>query len=70
MAGMLKMLKIELVGHHHSGIDDCRNIGRVCVRMLEDGRKKRGGGEGDDEMIVVGVSDGDREVIKVTTYAD
>jgi ERI1 exoribonuclease 3 len=37
MAGMLKNLKMELIGHHHSGIDDCRNITRIAVRMIEDG---------------------------------
>lgn len=30
MDGMLEQLKIELVGHHHSGIDDCRNIAKIC----------------------------------------
>ena len=30
MAGMLEELKIPLVGHHHSGIDDCRNIAKIC----------------------------------------
>ena len=30
MAGMLAELNITLVGHHHSGIDDCRNIAKIC----------------------------------------
>lgn len=34
---MLTVLKMELQGHHHSGIDDCRNIARIVVRMVEDG---------------------------------
>lgn len=33
MAGMLKALDLELVGTHHRGIDDCRNIARI-VRAL------------------------------------
>lgn len=35
MAGMLKNLKMELIGHHHSGIDDCRNITRIAVVSIE-----------------------------------
>jgi inhibitor of KinA sporulation pathway (predicted exonuclease) len=30
MDGMLNELAIPLVGHHHSGIDDCRNIAKIC----------------------------------------
>mmetsp|Transcript_36773 Transcript_36773/g.77585 ORF Transcript_36773/g.77585 Transcript_36773/m.77585 type:complete len:240 (+) Transcript_36773:251-970(+) len=45
MVGMLRGLNMELEGRHHSGIDDCRNIGRICQRMLRDGwvpgRRKR-----------------------------
>lgn len=37
MTSMLKTLCLDLIGRHHSGIDDCRNIARICVRMLEDG---------------------------------
>ena len=37
MAGMLKKLKLDLVGRHHSGIDDCRNILRIVQQMREDG---------------------------------
>ena len=36
-AGMLTTLKMDLEGRHHSGIDDCKNIGRIAKRMLEDG---------------------------------
>jgi inhibitor of KinA sporulation pathway (predicted exonuclease) len=32
---MLKNLKMELIGHHHSGIDDCRNITRIAVVSIE-----------------------------------
>lgn len=35
MDGMLTELGIPLVGHHHSGIDDCRNIAKIC-RVLHD----------------------------------
>jgi len=37
MDGMLRELNIELLGRHHSGIDDCRNITRILHRMIEDG---------------------------------
>ncbi|KAH9937101.1 exonuclease RNase T and DNA polymerase III [Fomitopsis serialis] len=37
MAHMLRRLKMELEGRHHSGIDDCRNILRIVQRMLADG---------------------------------
>ncbi|KAI0785236.1 exonuclease [Abortiporus biennis] len=39
MAGMLKRLKLDLEGRHHSGIDDCRNILRIVQIMLKDGWK-------------------------------
>eukprot|EP01102_Stenamoeba_stenopodia_P008713 TRINITY_DN2534_c0_g1_i1.p1 TRINITY_DN2534_c0_g1~~TRINITY_DN2534_c0_g1_i1.p1 ORF type:complete len:104 (+),score=5.89 TRINITY_DN2534_c0_g1_i1:408-719(+) len=35
MDGMLKDLKLPLLGRHHSGIDDCRNITRILHRMME-----------------------------------
>ena len=65
MAKILKSLRLELVGKHHSGIDDCRNIGRAAVKMLEDGRLKRGGGETQE----AGVTAADREVFKPTAFA-
>jgi len=37
MIGMLKFLRLELMGHHHSGIDDCRNISKIMQKMLQDG---------------------------------
>uniref|UniRef100_A0A7R9ZA75 Exonuclease domain-containing protein n=2 Tax=Pseudictyota dubia TaxID=2749911 RepID=A0A7R9ZA75_9STRA len=37
MVGMLNQLGLELKGRHHSGIDDCRNIARICAKMLKDG---------------------------------
>jgi inhibitor of KinA sporulation pathway (predicted exonuclease) len=37
MAGMLEYLKIELTGHHHSGIDDCRNIAKICNYLIGQG---------------------------------
>ncbi|CAB9519090.1 ERI1 exoribonuclease [Seminavis robusta] len=36
MAEMLKRLGLELEGHHHSGIDDCRNIAMICQALLKD----------------------------------
>lgn len=37
MIKMLEKLNIELKGRHHSGIDDCKNISSICVRMVKDG---------------------------------
>lgn len=37
MAEMLGLLGLELEGRHHSGIDDCHNIAKICTKMLEDG---------------------------------
>ena len=34
MAGMLKALRLPLVGRHHSGIDDCRNIAAIVHALL------------------------------------
>ncbi len=38
--GMVKMMDyvgLTLQGRHHSGIDDCRNTGRLLLQMMEDG---------------------------------
>lgn len=37
MYGMLTHLDLELTGHHHSGIDDCRNIAKICKYLMENG---------------------------------
>lgn len=37
MLHMLRRLKLELEGRHHSGIDDCKNILRIVKQMLADG---------------------------------
>lgn len=37
MAKMLKGLDIKLTGHHHRGIDDCRNITRLLATLIERG---------------------------------
>jgi inhibitor of KinA sporulation pathway (predicted exonuclease) len=37
MVTSLEYLKISLEGTHHSGIDDCRNISKILVRMFSDG---------------------------------
>lgn len=34
MVEMLKQCELELVGRHHSGIDDAINITRVCDYMI------------------------------------
>jgi len=35
MVAMLKLSELELIGRHHSGIDDAVNIARVVVYLLE-----------------------------------
>ncbi len=37
MMEMLNHLNIEHEGHHHSGIDDCRNITKIVIQMIKDG---------------------------------
>jgi 2'-phosphotransferase/ERI1 exoribonuclease 3 len=37
MDGMLSALKLPLVGFHHSGIDDCRNIAQILIALLRAG---------------------------------
>ncbi|KAJ3559762.1 hypothetical protein NM688_g135 [Phlebia brevispora] len=37
MTGMLTRLKLDLVGRHHSGIDDCKNILRIVQKLREEG---------------------------------
>src|SRR5690242_1342917 len=34
MAGMLNVLNMDLLGHHHSGIDDCRYTLPACSLTL------------------------------------
>ena len=41
MVEMLEKLGLELEGRHHSGIDDCHNIAKICTKMLQDGWKPR-----------------------------
>lgn len=37
MPGMLRAMDLPLVGHHHRGIDDCRNLARLLLTLLERG---------------------------------
>jgi inhibitor of KinA sporulation pathway (predicted exonuclease)/RNA:NAD 2'-phosphotransferase (TPT1/KptA family) len=37
MGDLLRVLKLELLGRHHSGIDDTKNIVRACQAMLAKG---------------------------------
>lgn len=39
MDDMLNEQKIPLVGHHHLGIDDSRNIAQIAIKMINDGHK-------------------------------
>lgn len=34
MTGMLRSFNLDLLGRHHSGIDDCRNIAQICQHMI------------------------------------
>ena len=37
MAGMMRGLELDLIGHHHSGIDDSRNIARIAQHLGSNG---------------------------------
>lgn len=37
MANMLTKLNLPLIGRHHSGIDDTRNIAAIMLKMIKDG---------------------------------
>jgi len=37
MENMLAKCNLELIGRHHSGIDDCRNIARILVYLIQIG---------------------------------
>lgn len=39
MTGMLELAGLELEGHHHSGLDDSRNIGRVLESVWQRGHR-------------------------------
>ncbi len=39
MTDMLAFLRLPLVGRHHSGIDDTRNIAAILMHLLENGRR-------------------------------
>ena len=40
MVEMLRALGLDLVGRHHSGIDDTRNIARACVAFYDADEKR------------------------------
>jgi inhibitor of KinA sporulation pathway (predicted exonuclease) len=37
MGGLLKFYELDFIGRPHSGIDDCRNIARACLKFAETG---------------------------------
>lgn len=41
MTGMLKYFNLDIEGRHHSGIDDCHNIARIFVKLVEYGLTKK-----------------------------
>jgi len=40
MEEALKLLKMELDGTHHRGVDDAQNIARIACKLLKSGREK------------------------------
>ena len=34
---MLKVCGLKLMGHHHSGIDDSKNIASVVIKLMQKG---------------------------------
>ena len=47
---MLEATNLPLLGHHHSGIDDCRNLARLTKKLVEEHE--------DFEIRVTGMVDG------------
>ena len=45
MVGMLKALDLTLIGTHHRGIDDCRNIARIVLELRAAGAEFQVTGE-------------------------
>ncbi|MCP4503357.1 MAG: exonuclease domain-containing protein [Deltaproteobacteria bacterium] len=41
MSGMLRRFGLPLLGHHHRGIDDCRNLAHLLQVLLEKGAELR-----------------------------
>ena len=39
MATMLEYLGLSLDGTHHSGIDDCKNISKIVIKLFDDGHE-------------------------------
>eukprot|EP01091_Cochliopodium_minus_P015311 TRINITY_DN5408_c0_g1_i1.p1 TRINITY_DN5408_c0_g1~~TRINITY_DN5408_c0_g1_i1.p1 ORF type:complete len:385 (+),score=88.78 TRINITY_DN5408_c0_g1_i1:2-1156(+) len=39
MKNMLEVLELNLDGHHHSGIDDCKNISKIVTKILSLGHQ-------------------------------
>ena len=37
MKDMLSFMGLELSGHHHSGLDDCKNIAKIVKQLLKEG---------------------------------
>lgn len=37
MAGMLTFSNMTLIGKHHCGLDDCKNIGRILEKLVNEG---------------------------------
>ena len=37
MANILEAMELELIGRHHSGIDDTRNIARIIIELIKRG---------------------------------
>ena len=39
MAGMMRAMDLPIIGHHHSGIDDCRNISELLKELIRKGTR-------------------------------
>lgn len=37
MKTMLNYLRLKLTGKHHRGIDDCKNIAKIVIKLIKDG---------------------------------
>ena len=55
---MLEHAKLTLVGRHHSGLEDCRNIAKIVMKITEEEGEEHRDGGADDGALGEGVDDG------------
>lgn len=70
MAGMLNHAGLKLLGRHHSGIDDCRNTGRLVQKLVSDGYNWNYAGDQKSPSFIGGncVSSNYGDVIEVPSF--